>query len=71
MNMETTTKKEELLQWLEKVDDLRVLLQVEAIKKRQKWSDTHDFDEEFKKGYTPEEAKAESLRRIRSWWKEK
>lgn len=30
--------------------------------------DTFNFDEEFKKGYTPEEAKAESIRRIREWW---
>ena len=29
---------------------------------------TFDFDEEVKKGYTPEEAKAESIRRIRGWW---
>lgn len=29
---------------------------------------TFDFDEEFKNGYTPEEAKAESIRRIREWW---
>lgn len=29
---------------------------------------TFDFDAEFKKGYTPEEAKAESIRRIREWW---
>ena len=29
---------------------------------------TFDFDEEFKKGLTPEEAKAESIRRIREWW---
>jgi hypothetical protein len=29
---------------------------------------TFDFDEEFKNGYTPEEAKAESIRRIRAWW---
>lgn len=27
-----------------------------------------DFDAEFKKGYTPEEAKAESIKRIREWW---
>lgn len=27
-----------------------------------------DFDEEFKNGYTPEEAKAESIRKIREWW---
>ena len=29
---------------------------------------TFDFDEEAKKGYTPEEAKAESIRRITRWW---
>jgi hypothetical protein len=29
---------------------------------------TFDFDAEFEKGYTLEEAKAESIRRIREWW---
>lgn len=29
---------------------------------------TFDFDEEFKNGLTPAEAKAESIRRIREWW---
>ena len=29
---------------------------------------TFDFDEEFKNGLTTEEAKAESIRRIREWW---
>lgn len=29
---------------------------------------TFDFDAEMEKGYTPEEAKAESIRRIRAWW---
>jgi hypothetical protein len=29
---------------------------------------TFNFDEEVKKGYTPEEAKEESIRRIREWW---
>jgi hypothetical protein len=29
---------------------------------------TFDFDEEFKNGLTPEEAKVESIRRIREWW---
>lgn len=30
--------------------------------------ETFDFDAEFKKGYTSEEAKAESIKRIREWW---
>jgi len=29
---------------------------------------TFDFDEEFKNGLTPEEAKAEMHKRIRIWW---
>lgn len=29
---------------------------------------TFDFDEEVKSGYTPEEAKAESIKGIRVWW---
>ena len=29
---------------------------------------TFDFDEEVRKGYTPEAAKAESIKRIRAWW---
>lgn len=29
---------------------------------------TFNFDEEVKKGFTPEQAKAESIRRIREWW---
>lgn len=42
----------------------------ERILTKQKGIDpeTFDFDAEFKKGYTPEEAKAESIKRIREWW---
>jgi hypothetical protein len=29
---------------------------------------TFDFEEEVRNGYTPEEARAESIRRIREWW---
>ncbi|MBQ0907177.1 hypothetical protein KBJ98_00500 [Flavobacterium sp. F-328] len=29
---------------------------------------TFNFDEEVKKGLTPEQAKAESIKRIREWW---
>jgi hypothetical protein len=30
--------------------------------------DTFDFDAEFANGLTPEESKAESIKRIREWW---
>jgi hypothetical protein len=29
---------------------------------------TFDFDKEMRKGFTPEEAKVESIKRIRAWW---
>lgn len=29
---------------------------------------TFDFDAEFEKGYTPEQAKAEMHKRIKMWW---
>lgn len=29
---------------------------------------TFDFDEEVRNGYTLEEAKAESIKKIREWW---
>lgn len=29
---------------------------------------TFDFDEEVRNGFTLEEAKAESIKRIRTWW---
>lgn len=68
--METITKKEELLQWLEKVDDLEVLLQVESVKNQQKWSEVHDLEKERQNGYTLEEAKAEMRKRIAAYpWK--
>lgn len=36
--------------------------------KKEKNKDTFDFDAEFARGLTLEEAKAESIRRIREWW---
>jgi hypothetical protein len=29
---------------------------------------TFDFEEEVRNGFTPEEAKVESIKRIRAWW---
>ncbi|KIQ19185.1 hypothetical protein RT99_15730 [Flavobacterium sp. MEB061] len=36
--------------------------------KKENKENIFDFDAEFAKGLTPEEAKAESIRRIREWW---
>jgi len=67
--METQTKKTELLQWLENVTGLSVLEQIDAIKNRN--PKPFDFEKEWENGYTVEEAKAESIRRIKSWWGKK
>lgn len=64
--MEVKTKKQELMEWLEDIEDLPTLLQVEHIKKITE--EPFDFDREWERGYTPEEAKAASIQKIRAWW---
>lgn len=46
-------------------------VEYQAIKPKFKGIDheTFDFDAEFAKGLTPEQAKAEAIRRIREWWR--
>lgn len=66
--MEMEIKKLELLRWLSGVEDREVLAQVEAIKEDVEKESGFDFDKEWENGYTIEEAKAESKRRISEWW---
>lgn len=51
-----------------KVEEPAVVYESSKIKFKGIDRGTFDFDKEFKNGYTPEEAKAESIRRIREWW---
>lgn len=51
-----------------KVEEPRVEYEVQKPKFKGIDRETFDFDAEFAKGLTPEEAKAESIRRIREWW---
>ncbi len=51
-----------------KVEEPAVVNESSKIKSQGIDRATFDFDEEFKNGLTPEEAKAESIRRIREWW---
>ncbi|KRD59808.1 hypothetical protein ASE40_11980 [Flavobacterium sp. Root935] len=51
-----------------KVEEPRVEYEVQKPKFKGIDRETFDFDAEFAKGFTPEEAKAESIRRIREWW---
>ena len=53
-----------------KVEEPSVVYESSSIKFKGIDRATFDFDEEFKNGYTPEEAKAESIRKIREWWRE-
>jgi hypothetical protein len=51
-----------------KVEEPRVEYEIQKPKFKGIDRETFDFDAEFAKGLTPEEAKAESIRRIREWW---
>jgi len=51
-----------------KAEESRVEYEVQKPKFKGIDRETFDFDAEFAKGLTPEEAKAEAKRRIREWW---
>lgn len=61
-------KKQELVEWLSKLEEPHILYQIAKLKEESEKETEFDFDKEFENGYTPEEAKAESIRRIREWW---
>lgn len=65
--MDIKKEKQELMDWLSKLDEPSVLYQISKIKEEAEES-VFDFDKEFVNGYTPEEAKAEAHRRIKEWW---
>ena len=52
----------------DKVEEPRVEYEVQKSKFKGIDRETFDFDAEFAKGLTIEEAKTESIRRIRKWW---
>jgi len=68
--MDTRYRKNELMEWLSKLEEPSVLYEIAKLKEEsESQKETEfDFDKEFENGYTPEEAKAESIRRIREWW---
>lgn len=53
METQTTTQKQELIDWISTIDDVEVLKELTNIKKHA----TFNFDEEFKKGISGEELK--------------
>jgi hypothetical protein len=64
METQTTTQKKELIDWISTIDDVEVLKELTNIKKHA----TFNFDEEFKKGISSEEARQLSKDKIREWW---
>lgn len=51
-----------------KVEEPSVIYETSKVKFKGIDKETFDFDEEVRNGYTPEEAKAESIKRIQAWW---
>ena len=66
--MNAEDKKEELLEWLSKLEEPSVLYKIAKIKEESESETAFDFDKEWEIGLTLEEAKAESKRRISEWW---
>lgn len=68
--MDTRYRKNELMEWLSKLEEPRILYEIAKLKEESESEKKtgFDFDKEFENGYTPDEAKAESIRRIREWW---
>lgn len=54
----------------DKVEEPRVEYELQKPKIKGIDRETFDFDAEFAKGFTLEQAKAESIRGIREWWGE-
>ena len=64
--MEAVTSKTELMDWISKLEDKQVLMELENIKRKA----TFDFEEEFKKGISGEELKRRLSERLKSLpWK--
>ncbi|MDR7371852.1 hypothetical protein [Flavobacterium aquidurense] len=52
----------------DKVEEPRIEYEIQKPEFKGIDRETFDFDAEFAKGLTLEEAKAKSIRRIREWW---
>ena len=68
--MDTRYRKNELMEWLSKLEEPEIWYQISKIKEESESEEKpeFDFDKEFENGYNLEEAKAESIRRMKEWW---
>ncbi|MGC4129912.1 MAG: hypothetical protein QM564_10285 [Bergeyella sp.] len=73
------TYKKELIEWIKNLDDLEVLSDLVEMKEgkfslskvsepQAEYAVKDDFEERFAKGFTSEQARAETKRRINEWW---
>ena len=63
--MEIATYKKDIIDWISQLEDQKILMEIVSIKRNA----TFNFEEEFKKGITLEEARQRSIDKIRSYWK--
>ena len=61
---QTISQKQELIDWISSIEDVAVIENLTEMKRRA----TFNFEEEFKKGMTIDEAKKLSKEKIREWW---
>ncbi len=64
METKTLTQKQELIDWIASIENTDVIHELLNLKRQA----TFDFDEEFKKGLTVEEARKLSKDKTREWW---
>ena len=66
MEAQTTTQKQELIDWISTIEDVEVLKELINLKKKT----TFNFDEEFKKGISADEFRERTTKYIKSLpWK--
>ena len=66
MEAQTTTQKQELIDWISTIEDVEVLKELINLKKKT----TFNFDEEFKKGISADEFRERTTGYIKSLpWK--
>ena len=63
--METNSAKQELIDWISTLQDEETLLILKGIK----YKATFNFDEEWAKGISLEEARRRSLEKVSALWK--
>ena len=70
--MDTRYRKNELMEWLSKLEEPEVWYQISKLKEESESEKEpeFDFDKEFENGYAPEEFKEEMHKRIKAYpWK--